>query len=81
LLAEWGEAGSNSGQPGGPGFYEITGTAEFGWIIRGDEGTPRSARACDSRKNHELRPLLTVVDSLTVATGAATWSGVKALFD
>jgi hypothetical protein len=54
----------------------------FGWLLRGEEGSPRSVRRFDSRESATPahRPTLTVFYSMPVLTSSATWGRLKALY-
>ena len=62
-------------------------TTEFGWMLRGEEGVPRSAREIDSRESltPALRPVLWIrLDSPAVNVAepwqATSWSRTKAVY-
>ena len=53
----------------------------FGWLLRGEEGVPRSVRRFDSREAAALsRPTLTLIYSEPVPSRPTTWGRLKALF-
>jgi hypothetical protein len=54
----------------------------FGWLLRGEEGAPRSVRRFDSRESATpaQRPTLTVFYSMPVPTSSTTWGRLKALY-
>ncbi len=59
----------------------VNGTANFGWILRGNEVSIQTTKRFDSRQNATLafRPRLVVV-FMPLPVEATTWSQVKALF-
>ena len=81
---------------GSVGFYEMTDStlatdvsswlthpeARFGWLLRGNEGVPSSARRMDSRESADstLWPRLTVHFTEPVPTRTLTWGRIKSLF-
>ena len=59
--------------------------ANFGWLLRGEEGTPSTARRFDTHENEDeaVRPALVVeyqVDALSVDEAARGWARTKAAF-
>ena len=56
--------------------------SNFGWLLRGEEGAPRSVRRFDSRESATPanRPTLTVFFTLPVPTSSTTWGRLKALY-
>ena len=59
----------------------VNGTANFGWILRGNEVSVRTTKRFDSRQNATaaFRPRLVVV-FVPLPVEATTWSQVKALY-
>lgn len=53
-----------------------------GWILLGDESTPRSAKRFDSRQNDSpaLRPALAISFTPATPVATSTWSRIKGLF-
>ena len=56
--------------------------SNFGWLLRGEEGVPRSVRRFDSREAAVplSRPMLTLIHSEPVPSRPTTWGRLKALY-